>query len=186
LKGLVASLLRDLSLADSEVEFAILENKPGWADSHLVANIVLDGQEVGLIARVWSAASGNLNLKKPTAVAEINFDRLVALSLGRTVRQFQAGSKYPPIVRDLAFVVNEKIMYNDLRRMMINFSPLLIRVELFDVYSGDKLPDGEKSLAFHLTYQSPEKTLTAGEVDILQTGLTHALAAKFEARLRDF
>ncbi|MFA5754165.1 MAG: phenylalanine--tRNA ligase subunit beta [Patescibacteria group bacterium] len=186
LKGLVVSLLRDLSLADSEVEFAILENKPGWADCRLVANIILNGQEVGLIAQVGPAASGNLNLKKPAAVAEINFDRLVALSLGRTVRQFQAGSKYPPIVRDLAFVVNEKIMYNDLRRMMMNFNPLLIRVELFDVYSGNKLLDGEKSLAFHLTYQSPEKTLTAGEVDTLQAELAHALAAKFEARLRDF
>ena len=59
-------------------------------------------------------------------------------------------------------------------------------MELFDVYSGNKLQEGEKSLAFHLSYQAGDRTLTSVEVDNIQSKLVEYLADKFESRLRDF
>ena len=56
---------------------------------------------------------------------------------------------------------------------------------MFDVYEGDKLGQNKKSLAFHITYQA-DRTLTAEEVDELQSGLVKALEKKFDAKIRDF
>jgi phenylalanyl-tRNA synthetase beta chain len=89
-------------------------------------------------------------------------------------------------MRDLAFVVENKILYNDLKKEISGFNPLIKTVELFDVYIGNKLAGGKKSLAFHINYQAEERTLTAAEVDKIQSDLVACLEEKFEAKLRDF
>ena len=85
-----------------------------------------------------------------------------------------------------AFVVDEEILYNDLREAIANFNPLIDSVDLFDVYQGKNLPEGKKSLAFSISYLSKEKTLTAEEIDSLQTELLALLEEKFGAQLRNF
>ena len=76
-----------------------------------------------------------------------------------------------------------KILYNDINREIKNFSPLLKELELFDVYN---LEENKKSLAFHLSYASEEKTLSTEEVDKIQAELIKHLENKFSAQIRDF
>jgi phenylalanyl-tRNA synthetase beta chain len=83
-------------------------------------------------------------------------------------------------------VVDNKILYNDIKHEISDFSELIIRVDLFDVYQGDKLEKNKKNLAFHITYQSPERTLNAGEVEDIQNELIKKLEEKYEARIRNF
>ena len=90
------------------------------------------------------------------------------------------------MTRDLAIVVSEEILYNKVRKAIKDFDALIKSVELFDVYSGDKLESGKKSLAWHLVYQSEDKTLTSNEVDNLQNKLLEYLAENLGAKLRDF
>jgi len=71
------------------------------------------------------------------------------------------------------------MMYNDLRREINSFNDLISSVELFDSYQGDKLGDNKKSLAFHIIYQSQERTLIADEIDQIQTSLIERLESKF-------
>lgn len=184
LKGIVNSLLQTLINYEVEAEFSFLNNVPGWADKRSVAKIIILGQEIGLVALINQEIS--INLKKRAALAELNFNALVNLVLSLPPFRFREAPKYPPVRRDLAFVVEEKILYNDLRDEMLKFNPLIRSVELFDVYSGDRLAGGQKSLAWHLNYQSDERTLTAVEVDKIQNELVARLAEKFEAKLRDF
>ena len=132
------------------------------------------------------SVSENVNLKKPVALAEINLNQLLDLVLNLSPFRFQEAPKYPTVVRDLAFVVPEKILYNDLKNEIAKFNPLIRTVELFDVYVGNKLLGGLKSLAFHITYQSEERTLVASEVDHIQQELVDHLSQKFEIKLRDF
>ena len=61
---------------------------------------------------------------------------------------------------------------------------LVDRAELFDVYTGDRIPEGTKSLAFHLSFQSHQRTLTAEEVERSVQGLLRTLENQFNARLR--
>ncbi len=186
LKGIIGSLCRNLMTYETEVEFSALDNAPGWSDRQAVAKIIVLGQELGLIAKMNPEVSENLNLKKDVALAEMNFDLLIKMLLNLPSFRFQEAPKYPPVIRDLAFVVGEKILYNDLRQAIYHFNPLIRSVELFDVYVGSKLLIGEKSLAFHIFYQSADRTLVASEVDKIQKELIDYLNKKFEVRLRDF
>jgi len=186
LKGLINSLLQTLVDPQTELEFFAWENFPGWADKNQSAKIIFGAKEIGQLALVDPETSANLNLRLPAVLAELNFTLLTDLILNLPTSHFREAPKYPPVMRDLAFVVNEKILYNDLKMEIINFDPLIKSVELFDVYAGDKLENGEKSLAFHLSYQSELKTLTAEEVGVIQGGLIKHLTQKFDAQLRDF
>lgn len=186
LKGVISSLLKNLISYDVEISFLALDNVPGWADKNIIAKIMVLGRPVGLVASLSRENYDNINLKKPAALAELSFNQLFSLLDGASVSRFQEAPKYPPVIRDCAFVIPEKILYNDLSNEIARFNPLIKSVELFDVYSGNKLLSGTKSLAFHIIYQSEERTLVAVEVDKIQQDLVSHLAQKFAAKLRDF
>jgi phenylalanyl-tRNA synthetase beta chain len=93
--------------------------------------------------------------------------------------------KYPPVIRDLAFVLDEKVLYNDIKEAIISFHGHIRKVELFDIYQGKQLGPGKKSLAFHVEYQA-DRTLTAEEVASIQKDLAARLEEKFGAQIRDF
>ncbi|MFA5155671.1 MAG: phenylalanine--tRNA ligase subunit beta [Patescibacteria group bacterium] len=186
LKGLLASLLKNLVDHEVAVEFAVPEHCPGWAHEYAAAKVMAAGRELGLIAALRPSAYVDLNLKKSVVLAEINLPALAELVFGTTTHHFQELPKYPPVSRDLAFVVEPEILYNDVRREILQFDPLIRSVELFDVYTGDQLSGGQKSLAFHILYQSPDQTLTAEAVDTIQQSLVEHLVQKFGGRLRDF
>lgn len=184
-KGIVSSLLENVLGYDLEVEFLELIDAPGWADIKESARIFVAGWEIGLVGCLSKLATGNVNLKKKVALVEINFKDLFSLASQFNKNKFKELAKYPSLIRDLAFVIDKKILYNDIKTEIINFDHLIKQVELFDVYIGDKLPANEKSLAFHLTFQLPDRTLVAEEVDELISRLLKHLHEKFEARLRD-
>ena len=100
-------------------------------------------------------------------------------------KKFQAFAKFPPVIRDLAFVINEKVLYNDVREAILGFHDYIKKADLFDFYQGVKIGQGKKSLAFHIVYQA-DRTMTANEVDQLQDRLIKKLAEKFEAKIRDY
>lgn len=186
LKGIIDSLLKNLLNQEVEAEFSVIDGIPGWADASSIAKVLVLGQEIGVVGSLSREVKDNMNLKKDVALAELNFNKLVELILKQPSFHFTEAPKYPAVMRDLAFVVPNKILYNDLRMEISRFNPLIRSVELFDVYIGNKLEGGNKSLAFHLSYQSEDRTLTAGEVDKIQTDLVAHLAQKFGVRLRDF
>ena len=186
LKSVINSLFKNLFNPGVETEFLVLDNLPGWADRYLAAKVVVLGRELGVVGLLSREATVNLNLKKATALAELNFNKLVELILNQPPFRFTEAPKYPPLMRDLAFVAPNEVLYNDLRREMSRFNPLIKSVELFDIYIGNKLAGGQKSLAFHLSYRAEDRTLTAEEVDKIQAALIAYLAQKFEAKLRDF
>lgn len=185
LKGMVEGLLRNIFYKTLEVDFISSENMPGWSNP-LAARIKIFNKEIGIVSGVNQEVMSAVNLKKPVAIAEINFSLLTEIFLNQGTVNFKELPKYPPVMRDLAFVVSREIMYNDFRKEIIGFSELIKALDLFDVYAGSKLANEEKSLAFHFTYQSEEHTLTTGEVDAIQQDLIKHLQEKFNARLRDF
>jgi phenylalanyl-tRNA synthetase beta chain len=98
---------------------------------------------------------------------------------------YQPIPAYPPIKRDLAFLIDKKIVWQEIYQKIKNFDPLIKDIDLFDVFEDAKF--GEKrSLAFHLTYQSTERTLTALEVEEKQKKLIIHLNQVFKAELRNF
>ncbi len=185
LKGIINNLLKNLINFDLELEFLVPSELPTWADKNAVAKIKLFNEDLGVVALLGAEAISNLNLKKKVALAEISYATLFRIVSGLKTKTFKELSKYPIVIRDLAFVLNEKILYNEVKSEIINFNYLIKEVELFDIYSGNKLASDEKSLAYHISLSSEEKTLTTIEVDDVINNLIKHLAEKFEARLRD-
>ena len=185
-KGIVESLLSFITNNSLEASFLPSDNMPLWCKKNESAAIFVLENKIGLVSVLKKEVSDKFNLKKKTVFIEINMEDLFKLYQRFATPVFKELSKYPLVIRDLAFVIDEEILYNDIKKEIINYSPLIQVVELFDVYEGDKLESGKKSLAFHVHYLSSEKTLTALEVDEIQNSLVAHLADKFSAKLRDF
>ncbi|MCF7860208.1 phenylalanine--tRNA ligase subunit beta [Patescibacteria group bacterium] len=168
------------------LEYTALENLPNWTKEGQAASIYCHDKELGVLGILDNKLANNFGLKVKTAFAEINFKDLLLLDKSLPINQYKESPKYPAVVRDISFVVDEKILYNDFWRLLVNFHPLLTKAELFDVYQGEALGENKKSWAFHLTYQSTDKTLTAEEVDLIQKDLMQICHDRFEAQVRDF
>ena len=86
----------------------------------------------------------------------------------------------------MAFVLPIKVLYSDIKKEILNFDEMIDDVDLFDVYIGENLEKNKKSLAFHITYKSMEKTLISADVDFVQDNLIKRMKEKYEAVIRDF
>jgi len=186
LKSIITRLVKHLSQDEWLVSFIPTDMAPGYAEKNLKAIILVNQKEVGFVTSIDDLVKKNNGIKKEVVTAELSLNQLLKLKENTPTKMYRENSKYPAVVRDLAFVVSQKILYNDLYQEIKNFDPLINQVELFDVYEGQNLPAGQKSLAFHINYQDQNRTLTTAEVDTLQEKLITQLSEKFEATLRDF
>jgi phenylalanyl-tRNA synthetase beta chain len=98
-------------------------------------------------------------------------------------RRYQAVPRFPTTIRDLALVVDADVTHQQVVDIINDFS-LVNRVRLFDVYSGQQVAPGKKSLAYRLVYQSPSHTLTDEEVNRVQEQILKRLAKELGATLR--
>jgi phenylalanyl-tRNA synthetase beta chain len=91
----------------------------------------------------------------------------------------------PPLARDVALLVDEPVDAEPLRAALAGAcGELAESVRLFDVYRGERLPAGKKSLAFSVTYRAPDRTLTDEEVDRVHRAAVERVAAAFGAQAR--
>ena len=101
-------------------------------------------------------------------------------------RRFSAISSYPPVQEDLALLVDKGVSAAELQETITKSGgALLANVALFDVYEGSSIPAGQRSLAFHLTYQARDKTLKDKDVAKLRGKIIAQLASRHGAKLRE-
>ena len=185
LKSIIASLFKDLINRQLEVKFVETEEAPAWARPGAAVKIMVADKDIGIIAGLKSLVVEKNNFKKKLAVAELSLEEILKLSLTIPGDSFTEIPKYPALSRDLAFVLSRKISYNEIKEEIDQFSDLIKGVEVFDVYSGEGISAEEKGLAFRLTFQSADKTLTTEEVDELIKQLVAQLTDKFSLRWRE-
>lgn len=181
-KGVIDSLFDSLNLSPL---YTKMEDQVEWMDSDMSAQIMLNGVSVGAVFVVASGIAKNIGLKKEAVIVEIRLNDLLSLASVSEIKEYEPFEKFPPLVRDLAFVVSSNILYNEIRKEILEHDELIKTVDLFDVYEGEKLGEGKKSLAFHVVYQA-DRTLKNEEVDAIQKKLLGKLEEKFEAKIRDF
>ena len=114
-------------------------------------------------------------------VFEVDVGRLQA-HLPKATR-YKPVSRYPGALRDLALIVDTDTPSRSVQEVITSF-PLVTSVELFDVYTGDQVSAGKKSLAFRVLYQSPSRTLSEHEVAMVQAQLLDKLGRETGAVLR--
>ncbi|MEE8469709.1 MAG: phenylalanine--tRNA ligase subunit beta, partial [Dehalococcoidia bacterium] len=146
------------------------------------AVVVIDGQKVGVLGELHPNTAALFDISSsPVILFEVDLEKL--LSLVEATPTYQHIPRYPEIVRDLALVVDVGLAASKIRELIQSF-PLVSQVSVFDVYSGQQVPKGKKSLAFSVRYQSPQRTLTDEEVDKEQQKITDRLERELGAVLR--
>ena len=145
------------------------------------ATIVLNGNAAGWIGELHPRWQRKYDLPSAPVIFELE---LTAVCTGQ-VPAFQALSKFPAIRRDLAAEFDEKALFGDIADALKKGGPAILRdITVFDLYRGQGVPKGKKSLAFSVLLQDTEKTLTDEEAEKAVTELRRILHKKFNAKLR--
>jgi phenylalanyl-tRNA synthetase beta chain len=117
--------------------------------------------------------------------APVLFELAAEAALARAVPAYSEVSKFPPVRRDLAVIVDENIPAGAmLAACREQAPPQVTEVAIFDLYQGKGIDSGKKSLAFRILMQDTQKTLTDQEVDAVIARLTQILSDRFDAKLR--
>ncbi|WP_339228335.1 phenylalanine--tRNA ligase subunit beta [Oceanobacillus sp. FSL K6-2867] len=176
-KGIVEGLFDYLQVPATFSQTKLTDMHPGRCALVEVCN-----KTVGFIGQLHPTLQKELDLKE-TYVFDLNLEEV--FSAYNAVPSFTAIPKYPSIARDIAFILDENVHAGDVRKVIEEVgAPLVNRVEIFDLYQGDNLEDGKKSIAYSLLYQHPEKTLKDEEVEESYQNIITAVNEKFNAYVR--
>jgi phenylalanyl-tRNA synthetase beta chain len=181
LKGAVESLLGTLGLEG--VRFLRLPD----ADCHYTrpgqsARMLAAGREVGLVGEIHPRVRAVYDLKQTGFVFELDAAALEAL-LSETRYRMHI-PKFPAVTRDITLILDQGIEAQQvLDSVEAMHLALMERVQLFDVFSGEPIPAGKRSLSFRFTYRSPEKTLEDTEVNRLHQNVMDRMLTEFQAAL---
>jgi len=180
LKGVIEDLLKQLKV--SEITFKSCQDNPFYHPGRS-AYIYIANELIGVIGEVHPQVADNYDLPAKNYVGEIDVELL--LKIGQGPISFQQLPKYPAVNRDLALVVREEVASSQLLEVIkTQGGELLSDVYIFDLYKGNQIPLDYKSLAFALTFQAEDRTLTDKEINDIHEKIENALAEKFQASLR--
>ena len=147
----------------------------------------LPGKEPKVLATLGTlnpALCKRFGVKQPVFAAEINWEVLFTL-IKRDKFSFKELPRFPEVRRDLALLLNEGVSYADVRQCALRAGKKLIKsVSLFDVYRGEKIPEGKKQYALNFVLQDPDHTLTDNEVESTMNNVLTALQTQLGATLR--
>ena len=120
--------------------------------------------------------------KKKIAFWDINFSILIKYVDDH--KEYIPLVKYPSIERDLAIIIDKEIEWQEIEKEVYKASSLVIEVNPFDVYSGQGVEMGKKSLAFHIQFRSKDRTLLTKEIEQIIKNILKVLDKKFKAKIR--
>ena len=145
------------------------------------ARVLLDGQDVGCIGELHPEWVQKYDLPNAPVLFELDF---AAVKLAK-VPAYAEVSKFPPVIRDLAIVVDQNVALQTLLDgLKGQISGLIQDIQLFDVYVGKGVPENKKSLAFRIVMQDTQRTLQDSEVDAAMQQLVSCFEQAFGAQLR--
>ncbi|HRO68291.1 MAG TPA: phenylalanine--tRNA ligase subunit beta, partial [Pseudobdellovibrionaceae bacterium] len=147
------------------------------------AQLLVEGKKVGFIGTVHPVLLDEEKVRVPAAIAEFDLDLL----LKGQPRPYRAESlsKFPAVERDFAFVMPKSLKVGDvLKEVKKTAGSVLADVDVFDVYEGDKVEAGHKSVAIRLVYQDKNATLQDAQIQELQNKILDQVSKTFGIRVR--
>ncbi|MBT3363832.1 MAG: phenylalanine--tRNA ligase subunit beta [Chloroflexi bacterium] len=146
------------------------------------AAIIVDKQVVGVVGQLDPHIAEQYDISSdPVYLFEIKMDKL--LPLIRSMGEYSRIARFPGSTRDISLLLDIDVPSSKVQDI-IEDTKLVSEVALFDVYTGDKLPSGKKTLAYSIVYQAPDRTLTDKEVNKVQDGMLKRLQKTLAAVLR--
>jgi phenylalanyl-tRNA synthetase beta chain len=180
LKGVVESLLADLHM--ETVEYRPTEH-PSYYPGR-VAEVLVNGAPVGQLGQLHPLVCEAYGLTEfPVLTADLDVEKLQATS--RLQYTVTSVSRYPAVLQDIAVVVDEGVPASKVQTVIVEAGGRLLRdVRLFDLYRGEQAGAGKKSLAYSLTFQADDRTLTEKDANKLRDKIVQRLNESLDATLR--
>jgi phenylalanyl-tRNA synthetase beta chain len=141
-----------------------------------------DRMVIGTIGQVANTNQAAFGIVKPVFVLDLDLETL--LPYLRRALSYTPVSEYPFITRDVSFIVSERTEFVVLENMMKAQNVLVQKVDLVDIYRGQGVGEGKKSVTLSITFGSPDRTLTSDEVAEIMTTIEHKLVSDFGALVR--
>ncbi|NIM95098.1 MAG: phenylalanine--tRNA ligase subunit beta [Anaerolineales bacterium] len=181
LKGVIEGLLEGLKLNERRYVSA---DHPSFHPGKC-ARMVLGERTVGVFGEIHPLVHERYDFSEaPVLAAELDLDAI--LDLIPEEISLESVPSFPPILEDLAIVVDEDINAKDVEDLIrMAGGELLAEIRLFDLYQGEQIQEGKKSLAYSLVYQAPDRTLTDKEVAKVRDRIVSMLDKKLGAKLRE-
>ena len=180
LKGVLEALFDRIGIVSYGFEPAIRQPfHPGKC-----ALMRAGGKDLGFVGELHPEVQRNFELPdQPVVAAELDLD---ALFKQRKENLYQTVSPFPPAKEDLAVVLREEIPAHEIINVVMETGrPLVKEAVVFDVWKGEKIPVGKKSIAFSMTYQAEDHVLTADEMRRTRERIIRRLSDALGARLRE-
>jgi phenylalanyl-tRNA synthetase beta chain len=181
IKGTVESLIQALKVANPVYSQIPADScyymRPGYA-----AEITIAGDSIGRIGEMHTGALTSFEIKQPTFMFELNLQKLldhIPLTCKATPL-----SKFPSTDRDITIIVDSGVETGRITSRLEGFKEELVEsIHVFDVFEGDPIPDGKKSVSFRITYRSMNETLHDEAINGIHKELTQRLVTFFDAAL---
>ncbi|MBW1905780.1 MAG: phenylalanine--tRNA ligase subunit beta [Deltaproteobacteria bacterium] len=158
---------------------------PGFLHPKRSALVTLASRPIGFVGEVHPGVGDDLGLIGRVIYAELDVPALHALSEELGPKQARGLPKFPAVARDIAMLVRDQFSAGEIADALREASKGLAEsVKLFDLYRGDQIPDGHRSLAFRVTYRDAEGTLTDKRVDKVHASIARLASDRFEATIR--
>lgn len=178
IKGIVEELLDYLGYAGRYTFIVNEEKMPDELHPGQAAQISVNNDVVGIIGRIHPKLS-----KESIYVFEIDLDKLLDKKVGKM--KYKEISKYPSVKKDLALVIDKSMTSKEVEMNIKKAGgSLLTNIEVFDVYEGTGIPEGKKSLAYSLTFEKSDRTLTDEEINNTMDKIIEFVEKKNGAELR--
>ncbi len=186
MKGIIEALMDSLHISVTYAPANHPSFHPGKCAAILAGNQPLgeDPVPLGVFGELHPAVQSNYDFVSPVLAADLDLEAIIPLmpTLGHPVR---AVSEFPPVLEDIAVVVDENLPADRVEALIRQTGgKMLAKVTLFDVFRSEQVGAGKKSLAYALTYQSFDGTLTDKDAAQLRSKIVRRLESELDAKLR--
>ncbi len=181
LKGVAEELLISMGIVNTTFTSMPPEScfytKPGYS-----ARIFIENDLIGLVGEIHPKVLHNYDLKQTAFIFELNFDQLTTLM--PDTKSAQPIPKFPATSRDITLIIHKNIEAFKILKSVENLDEELVEnIYLFDVFEGNPIPAGKKSISVRITYRSSNETLEDDKVNHIHKNITDRLIEDFDATL---
>ena len=184
--GAVETLLREMRILGDRIRITVADTglTEPFCETDCALAVFHDDKQIGSIGKLKGGILLELGIKRTVYYFDLDFSALAAIE--PTPKHFTRLPVYPSVKRDIALVVPAAIASGDLvKTVLASGEKLVEQCELFDIYQGEKIAQGSKSVALGITYRSDSRTLTEKHVEKAHAKVVKLLADTYGGALRE-
>ena len=176
LKGLVQDLLSDFSQPNSYSLCNVDFLHPGMSSA-----ISFEKKTIGFLGSIHPVVLNKVGVKDDLFIFSFELDKLIF----KSSKSFEEYSKFPSSARDLAFVFDKEVNADEIKEVIQNSAGEFYKdLEIFDIYEGERIDAGKKSIALSISWQSSSKTLLDGDIDTAVEKIVNSIKKELDGTLR--